>query len=77
MTGWVTPCTGWLAGLFLPGGSEVARPAFYEYVLVAFSVVVLVWVFYLAIRATVRPGEERKEHIKRLVLEDRESEPNE
>ncbi|HKZ53581.1 MAG TPA: hypothetical protein VJ085_09930 [Candidatus Acidoferrales bacterium] len=58
------------------GHSAAARPAFYEYLLVAVAVVVLVWVLYLAVRMTVRPGEEREDHIKRLILEE-ESKPNE
>ncbi len=59
------------------GHSAAGRPAFYEYLLVAVAVVVLVWVLYLAVRLTVRPGEEEKNHIKRLILEEGESKPNE
>lgn len=50
------------------GGS--ARPAFYEYVLVAAAAVVMVWTLYLAFRYTVRPGEQNPDHIKRRILED-------
>jgi len=59
------------------GHSAAARPAFYEYLLVAVAVVVLAWVLYLAVRMTVRPGEKEKNHIKRLILEEGESKPNE
>lgn len=59
------------------GHPAAARPAFYEYLLVAVAVVVLVWVLYLAVRLTVRPGEKEKDHIKRLILEEGESKPNE
>jgi len=69
-----------LASLFWQGHSghsAAAGPAFYEYLLVAVAVVVLVWVLYLAVRMTVRPGEEQEDHIKRLILKEGESQPNE
>ncbi len=47
----------------------------WEYVLVAFSVLVLVWVLYLALRMTFRPGEHEAGHIKRTILEDDWEEP--
>ena len=47
-----------------------SRPAVYEYVLVGIAVVVTAWVIVRAIRVTLRPGEEQKDHIKRVVLED-------
>lgn len=66
---WVTTALAWQAH---PGHSPAARPALYEYLLVGGAVVVLVWVFYLAIRVSVWPGEEEPDHIKRLILEDEE-----
>lgn len=65
----VTTALAWQAH---SGHVPAARPALYEYVLVGGAVVVLVWVFYLAIRVSVWPGEEEPDHIKRLILEDRE-----
>ena len=47
-----------------------SRPAAYEYVLVGIAVLVTAWVIVRAIRVTLRPGEEQKDHIKRVVLED-------
>lgn len=44
--------------------------ATWEYVLAGFSVAVVLWVFYLAVRMTLRPGEDEKTHIKRTVLDD-------
>lgn len=58
------------------GHATAARPALYEYLLVAGAVVVLVWVFYLAIRVSVWPGEEEPNHIKRMILEDEEKAPH-
>ncbi len=49
-----------------------ARPAPYEYVLVGLAIVGMVWTLYLAVRYTVRPGEDRPDHIKRAILEDDE-----
>lgn len=48
-------------------------PAFYEYVLVAIAVVVMVWAVYKAVRVSVHPGEEEPNHIKRLILEDEDA----
>lgn len=52
------------------GHAAAARPAFYEYLLVAIAVVAMVWTLYLAVRMTVRPGEDKPDHIKRRILED-------
>lgn len=53
-------------------GGAGARPAPYEYVLVGLAIVAMVWTLYLAVRYTVRPGEDRPDHIKRAILEDDE-----
>jgi hypothetical protein len=65
-----------LAGLSQQGRPTDTHPALYEYILVGVSVVVLVWVFYLAVRVTVRPGEEQEDHIKRRILEEGETNLN-
>jgi hypothetical protein len=44
--------------------------AAWEYVLAGFSFAIVLWVFYLAIRMTLRPGEEEEDHIKRTILDD-------
>ncbi|MGH9862179.1 MAG: hypothetical protein ACRD35_02015 [Candidatus Acidiferrales bacterium] len=54
------------------GGGSGTRPAAYEYVLVGLAIVGMVWTLYLAVRYTVRPGEDRPDHIKRAILEDDE-----
>lgn len=72
MSAWVRAL---VTGVLIQGsadGGGSAPPHLYEYFLVGVAVVVLVWVFYLAVRMTLRPGEEEKDHIKRLVLEDEE-----
>lgn len=56
---------------------QATRPALYEYFLVGAAVVVLVWVFYRAVRVSVWPREDDPGHIKRLVLEDEEKKANE
>ena len=75
MTTWVW-ARGW-AGVALQQhaghGAAANQPAFYEFVLVAIAVVVMVWAVYKAVRVTLRPGEEEPNHIKRLILEDEES----
>lgn len=48
-----------------------APPGLLSYLIVAVAVAVVAWVFYLAIRMTVSPGETEPDHIKRTILEDK------
>jgi hypothetical protein len=41
----------------------------WEFVILIVDAIVVVWVFYLAIKYTVKPGEENPDHIKRKALE--------
>ena len=52
------------------GGGSGTRPAPYEYVLVGLAIVGMLWTLYLAVRYTLRPGEDRPDHIKRSILDD-------
>lgn len=52
------------------GHAPARQPALYEYVLVGIATVAMVWTVYLAVRYTLHPGEEERDHIKRLILED-------
>jgi hypothetical protein len=65
---WGTLCLVWLQheGHQMSGGPHAA----WEYGLVGFSLLVLIWVLYLALRMTFRPGERNPDHIKRTILED-------
>jgi hypothetical protein len=47
-----------------------APGATWEYALAAISVAIVLWVFYLAIRMTIHPGEDDPNHIKRTILDD-------
>ena len=56
--------------------SHMAGPqAAWEYVLVAVAVIIVGWVFYLAFKYTLKPGEEQADHIKRRILEKDDSQP--
>ena len=57
---------------FLQGMHHMASGpgATWEYALAAVSVAIVLWVFYLAIRMTIHPGEEDPNHIKRTILDD-------
>ena len=56
--------------------SHMAGPqATWEYVLVAVAVIIVVWVFYLAFKYTLKPGEDQADHIKRRILEKDDSQP--
>lgn len=70
-----------LAGLFallqMHAAQPAARPAFYEYLIVGGAAVATAWAFWAAIKATVHPGENEPDHIKRLVLEDEDKKPHE
>jgi len=48
------------------------RPELYEYALVGIAIVAAAWTIYLAVRYTLRPGENSPDHIKRRILEDEE-----
>lgn len=48
----------------------VEPPGFVSYLIVAVAAVVVAWVFYLAIRMTVAPGETDRNHIKRTILDE-------
>ena len=41
-----------------------------EWVIVGVSSVGVAWVFWLAVRLTLRPGEDDPDHVKRSILED-------
>lgn len=62
----------WAAALLQMHGGHAgaARPALYEYLLVAAATVAMVWTLYLAARYTARPGEDNRDHIKRTILEE-------
>jgi len=45
-----------------------------EFILVAIALAVVLLSFYLAIRYTLRPGENSPDHIKRRVLDDHSEE---
>lgn len=66
-------CFAFVATLFQHEGHSMASGphATWEYLLAGFSMAIVLWVFYLAIRMTLRPGEEEKDHIKRTILDDR------
>jgi hypothetical protein len=57
---------------FLQGMHKMAGApgATWEYALAAVSVAIVLWVFYLAIRMTIHPGEDDPDHIKRTILDD-------
>ncbi len=60
------------------GHSMASGPhAAWEYILAAAAVAIVLWVFVLAIRMTLRPGEEEKDHIKRTILDDHWAPPGE
>lgn len=44
--------------------------SFWAYALVAVDVLILVWVLFLGLKYTFKPGEESPDHIKRRILED-------
>ena len=55
------------------GHGAAGRPDLFEYVLVGIAIVAAAWTIYLAVRYTVRPGENSPDHIKRRILEDEDS----
>ena len=55
------------------GHGAAARPDLFEYVLVGIAIVAAAWTIYLAVRYTLRPGENSPDHIKRRILEDEDS----
>ncbi len=58
-------------------GMPIAPPGFWDYVIVAISIVVLLVALWLFLRSFLRPGEEEPDHIKRKVLEDHLRRPRE
>lgn len=61
-----------LAWLQAHTSHAATRPDLYEYLLVGVAAVAAAWTIYLAVRYTVRPGEDNPDHIKRRILEDAE-----
>ena len=57
-------------------GTVGGGPAFYEYLLVGVAVVVTAWALIVAVRVSVRPGEDNPKHIKRMILEDEDNGSN-
>jgi hypothetical protein len=43
--------------------------------LVALAAAIVLWAFYAAVRYTVRPGEEDRQHVKHRILVDEDQEP--
>ena len=54
------------------GGRQDGPGGIFDYVVVAFSVVVVIWVYYLCIRNFFWPKKKEKEadHIKRRILQE-------
>ena len=63
-------CAVALAVLQAHTSHVASRPALYEYLLVGVAAVAAAWTIYLAVRYTLRPGEDNPDHIKRRILED-------
>ena len=41
-----------------------------QFLILGIVIVAVAWVFFLAVRMTVKPGEKEENHIKRTVLKD-------